>query len=138
MELPGPPRGREPDLAGSGSPAFLDKQLLTVDNHVGSPFQDRVYVSWTEFAADGSSYIWESYSSDYGETFSPRHLVSSTSPLCTNTQNAGTPQGPCNENQVLPVGGLHTDGNARRLLLRPPVRERRDHGGLRRESVGLA
>ncbi len=30
-----------------------DKQLIAVDNHLGSPFQDRVYVSWTEFAADG-------------------------------------------------------------------------------------
>ena len=40
--------------SGSGVPAFEDKQLLTVDNHVGSPFRDRVYVTWTEFAADGT------------------------------------------------------------------------------------
>ena len=33
---------------------LLDKQLMTVDNHVGSPFQDRVYVTWTTFAADGT------------------------------------------------------------------------------------
>jgi len=26
-----------------------DKALMSVDNHVGSPFQDRIYVTWTEF-----------------------------------------------------------------------------------------
>lgn len=86
------------DLAGSGAP-FEDKQLLTVDNHRGSPFQDRVYVTWTEFAATGSAYIWEVYSADYGQTFSPRHLVSSTSPLCVNNYGLGTEQGNCNQNQ---------------------------------------
>jgi hypothetical protein len=97
--FPGRPVAESSDLSGSGVPAFEDKQLLTVDNHVGSPFQDRIYVSWTEFASDGSSYIWESHSSDYGEHFSPRHLVSATSPFCTNTFGAGTPNGNCNENQ---------------------------------------
>ena len=59
------------DVAGSGISPFLDKQLMTVDNHVGSPYQDRVYVSWTEFAADGSAFIYEAYSPDYGEHFTP-------------------------------------------------------------------
>ncbi|MGI9146599.1 MAG: sialidase family protein [Chloroflexota bacterium] len=84
-----------------GDPSVLeDKQLMTVDNHPGSKFQDRVYVSWTEFAADGTAYIWESYSADYGETFSPRHLVSGTSStLCINTYGLPTPEGSCNANQ---------------------------------------
>jgi hypothetical protein len=72
---------------------------MTVDNHVGSPYQDRIYVSWTDFAADGTAYIWEAYSSDYGEHFSNRHLVSADSSLCTNTYGLATPQGGCNENQ---------------------------------------
>ncbi|MEA2371252.1 MAG: hypothetical protein QOH12_1646 [Solirubrobacteraceae bacterium] len=97
--FPGRPVAESSDLSGSGVPAFEDKQLLSVDNHPGSPFQDRVYVSWTEFSADGSAYIWEAYSSDYGEHFSPRHLVSQSSPFCTNTFGAGTPNGNCNENQ---------------------------------------
>jgi hypothetical protein len=97
--FPGRPVAESADLSGSGLKPFEDKQLLTVDNHVGSPFQDRIYVSWTEFAADGSAYIWESHSSDYGEHFSPRVLVSGASPFCTNTFGAGTPNGPCNENQ---------------------------------------
>jgi hypothetical protein len=92
------------DVTGSGISPFLDKQLMTVDNHVGSPYQDRVYVSWTEFAADGSAFIYESYSPDYGETFTPPKLVSTTSSLCVNTFGAGTvattgQNSTCNENQ---------------------------------------
>ncbi len=89
----------QPDVAGTGKAPFLDKQLLTVDNHTRSPFRDRIYVTWTTFAADGSGYIYESHSSNYAETWSPPTLVSRTSPLCTNTFGAGTPQGTCNENQ---------------------------------------
>jgi hypothetical protein len=96
--FPGRPVTEANDTEGAGT-TLEDKQLLTVDNHAGSPFQDRVYVTWTEFAADGSGYIWESYSSDYGEHFSPRALVSTDSPLCVQTFGAGTPQGNCNANQ---------------------------------------
>jgi hypothetical protein len=92
------------DTSGTGVSPFLDKQLMTVDNHVGSPFQDRVYVSWTEFAADGSAFIYEAYSADFGQTFSPPKLVSTTSPLCVQTFGAGTTaitgqSSNCNENQ---------------------------------------
>jgi hypothetical protein len=96
--FPARPAVEANDLTGTGAP-FEDKQLLTVDNHVGSPFQDRVYVTWTEFAATGSAYIWEVYSSDYGQTFSPRHLVSADSPLCVNNFGVGAEQGNCNQNQ---------------------------------------
>ncbi|HEX8095667.1 exo-alpha-sialidase [Jatrophihabitans sp.] len=92
------------DVTASGVPPFLDKQLMTVDNHVGSPYQDRVYVSWTEFASDGSAFIYEAHSSDYGEHFTPPKLVSTTSPLCVQTYGAGTvattgQHSNCNENQ---------------------------------------
>jgi hypothetical protein len=92
------------DVSGTGLSPFLDKPYLTVDNHVGSPYQDRVYVAWTEFAANGSAFIYEAYSSDYGEHFSRPHLVSLTSPLCTVTYGAGTQaitgeNSNCNENQ---------------------------------------
>ncbi|HEY3922499.1 MAG TPA: sialidase family protein [Gaiellaceae bacterium] len=85
------------DTAGSGA-VLEDKALMAIDDTVGSPYQDRIYVTWTEFAADGSAYIYETHSSDYGETFSPRVLVSKDSPLCTFTYGAGTPNGNCNEN----------------------------------------
>jgi hypothetical protein len=83
---------------------FLDKQLMTVDNTVGSPYQDRVYVTWTEFAANGSAFIYEAYSGDYGETTSAPVLVSRNTPLCSQTFNAGTKAttgevSNCNENQ---------------------------------------
>lgn len=76
---------------------FLDKQYMTVDNHVGSPFQDRVYVSWTEFAANGTAFIYEAFSSDYGQSFSAKHLVSGNTSLCAN--DYGLAVGGCNENQ---------------------------------------
>ncbi|TML56980.1 MAG: exo-alpha-sialidase [Actinobacteria bacterium] len=90
-----------------------DKQFMAVDNNsnkcAGSPttvnpgstctpFQDRIYVTWTEFAPDGTAFIYEAYSADYGEHFSPRHLVSLTSPLCPNDYGLGTAD-TCNENQ---------------------------------------
>lgn len=101
------------DVTGTANAPFLDKQYMTVDNNPGSPYQDRVYVTWTEFADDGSAYIYEAYSSDYGEHFSPPHLVSgNAATLCSVTYGAGTPQGNCNENQfsdpfVGPDGALY-------------------------------
>ncbi len=76
-----------------------DKPFMSIDNHVGSPFQDRIYVTWTAFAGDGSFYIYEAHSSDYGQSFSAPVVVSVSSPLCTNTLGFGTPQGPCNANE---------------------------------------
>lgn len=84
------------DNPGPGQVPLLDKQLITVDNHVGSPFQDRVYVTWTLFAADGTANIYEAFSADYGETFSAPHLVSGSSSLCPNSVG---PSGNCDANQ---------------------------------------
>jgi hypothetical protein len=89
-----------------------DKALMAVDDNLRSPYRDRIYVTWTEFAADGTAYIYEVHSSDYGESFSNRVLVSSDSPDCTNTFGAATTQGKCNENQysdpfVGPDGALY-------------------------------
>ena len=67
--FPARPVAELDDTAGSGT-SLLDKQLMTVDNHTSSPFRDRIYVTWTLFAADGTSYIYEAYSKDYGEHFS--------------------------------------------------------------------
>jgi hypothetical protein len=86
------------DTAGSGA-VLLDKQLLTVDSSTTSAFRDRVYVTWTLFAADGTGYIYAAHSADYGQTFSAPVLVSGTSALCDNTLGVPTPNGTCNENQ---------------------------------------
>lgn len=98
--FPGRPVVEFSDTSGETGGAVLeDKPYMTVDNHVGSPYQDRIYVTWTEFLADGTAYMWEEYSSDYGETFSPRVLVSTNSAMCNQTYGLPTPNGNCNENQ---------------------------------------
>ena len=98
--FPGRPVTEFADVTGATRGGALeDKPYMTVDDHAGSPFQDRIYVTWTEFAADGTAYIWESHSSDYGNTFSPRVLVSADSGLCNQTFGVATPHGRCNENQ---------------------------------------
>jgi hypothetical protein len=111
-----------------------DKELLAVDNHRRSPFRDRVYVTWTEFAADGTAYIWSRASADYGETFAPRVLVSGASPACTNTFELPTPNGPCNENQfsqpfVGPDGDLYVAWSNFNSAAEPPGPEVDQPGG---------
>ncbi|MEO8687627.1 MAG: exo-alpha-sialidase [Solirubrobacteraceae bacterium] len=86
------------DVAGNGE-VLLDKQLMTIDTTKGSPFQDRIYVTWTLFDADGTSYLFGAYSRDYGEHFSTPKLVSRDSALCSNPIGVPTPKGRCNTNQ---------------------------------------
>jgi hypothetical protein len=102
--FPGRPVVEDFDQTGA---TLEDKPYMAVDNHVGSPFQDRIYVTWTEFAADGTAYIWESHSNDYGEHFTSRVLVSATGTFCAQTFGLPTPHGNCNENQFSqPFTGL--------------------------------
>ena len=101
------------DTAGGGD-ALLDKQYMTVDDHKGSPFQDRIYVTWTLFAADGTSYIYEAYSRDYGERFSAPKLVSTDErAVHRTTLGVPTPQGTLQHEPVL--AAVH---RARRRALR--------------------
>ena len=111
FNFPGRPVAEHADLAGAGD-FLLDKPLMTVDDHAGSPFRDRVYVTWTTFAEDGTGYIFASSSNDYGEHFSAPVLVSSDSALCPNAGGVPTPRGRCNNNQfsqpvVAADGTLH-------------------------------
>src|SRR6185312_16068261 len=88
-DFPGRPVVESNLVTGSTTGLPLeDKPYMTVDNHVGSPFQDRVYVTWTEFAADGTAFVYEANSADYGQTFSSRVLVSSASALCPSSVTA--------------------------------------------------
>jgi hypothetical protein len=102
--FPGRPVITYQDFTGAGIPGLgtglEDKPYLTVDNHMSSPFRDRVYVTWTFFNFNtGTAYIFEAYSADYGEHFSNPVLVSATVQYCTNTFGAGLEQGSCNQNQ---------------------------------------
>ena len=109
----GRPAIESADPLGTGAAPFEDKDYIAVDDNVGSPFRDRVYVTWTEFTADGTAYIYEAHSSDYGETFSAPVLVSGSNPtLCDQTYGLPTFNGQCNENQfsdpfVGPDGALY-------------------------------
>src|SRR5207244_7680819 len=62
-------------------------------------FQDRIYVTWTEFdVVNGTAYIYEVHSNDYGETFSQRILVSTAnSTLCPFP--FASPTAGCDNNQ---------------------------------------
>jgi hypothetical protein len=59
-----------------------DKSWIAVDSHSGSPFQDRVYVSWTRFIFNPvngryvQSPIFFAYSTDSGATFSTPENIS--------------------------------------------------------------
>jgi hypothetical protein len=59
-----------------------DKEWIAVDSHSGSPFQDRVYVSWTRFIFNPhngnyvQSPIFFVYSTDGGATFSTPENIS--------------------------------------------------------------
>ncbi len=64
------------------SPAiFNDKEWIAADYHSGSPFQDRVYVSWTRFIFNPvngmyvQSPIFFAFSTDGGATFSTPQLI---------------------------------------------------------------
>jgi hypothetical protein len=113
---------QQPDLGGTGTVPFLDKQLLTVDDHLTSRFRDRVYVTWTTFTADGTAYIFESHSADFAETWSAPVLVSRDSALCPRTLGVPTTLGRCNTNQfsqpfTAPDGTLYvTWANANNAL----------------------
>jgi hypothetical protein len=103
------------DPSGTGA-VLEDKQLIAIDDNPSSPYRDRIYITWTEFAADGSAYIYETHSDNYGETFSPQVLVSADNGMCPVTYGAGTPNGNCNENQfsnpfVGPDGALYVAYN---------------------------
>src|SRR5215213_1994889 len=65
------------------SPSTLnDKEWIAVDSHAGSPFQDRIYVTWTRFLFNARSggYIQSpiafASSSDGGATFTEPKLIS--------------------------------------------------------------
>jgi hypothetical protein len=65
------------------SPSTLnDKEWIAVDSHDGSPFQDRIYVTWTRFlfSAGSGAYvqspIFFAYSTDSGASFSTPKSIS--------------------------------------------------------------
>ena len=97
------------EVADGGGPTstdvngiFNDKEWITTDNHPGSPFYGRTYLTWTAFkSVDGAtieSPIWESHSDDGGFSWSaPQEISGSNAGLCTFQVDG--PAGKCDEDQ---------------------------------------
>jgi hypothetical protein len=85
---------------GLGAVGLNDKEWMTVDANSESPFQDRVYVTWTRFSANFSAaVINESHSTDHGVTWSaPQEISGFDAALCP-VNFSGAPAGTCNANQ---------------------------------------
>jgi hypothetical protein len=94
--FPGTPVVEDNDQTGA---SLLDKPYMTIDSNSSSPFRDRIYVTWTFFDSDGTGYIFEAHSNDYGSTFSSPVVVSTDSALCNQNYGLPTPHGQCNEHQ---------------------------------------
>jgi hypothetical protein len=82
------------------SPSTLnDKEWIAVDSHSGSPFQDRIYVSWTRFifqAGTGAyvqSPIFFVYSNDGGATFSTPENISGSAHYSQGSRPVVGPDG---------------------------------------------
>ena len=93
----------DPTTSASGLP-LIDKPYMTIDDHTSADaYTNRIYVTWTDFAADGTAYLYEAHSSDYGRSFSAPALVSHNSDsLCPNNYaTAG----------VVPENGNNCDEN---------------------------
>ena len=84
------------------SPSTLnDKPWIAVDSHSGSPFQDRIYVTWTRFifnAHNGSyvqSPIFFVYSTDGGATFSAPRIFQLMRTTVRAPTRSSLPTAPC-------------------------------------------
>jgi hypothetical protein len=82
------------------SPSTLnDKEWIAVDSHSGSPFQDRVYVTWTRFIfnAHFGSYVQSPiffvYSTDGGATFSTPKNISANAHYSQGSRPVVGPDG---------------------------------------------
>ena len=82
------------------SPSTLnDKEWIAVDSHSGSPFQDRVYVSWTRFIFNPrngnyvQSPIFFVYSTDGGATFSTPENISGSAHYSQGSRPVVGPDG---------------------------------------------
>lgn len=85
---------------GLGEVGLNDKEWMTVDTSPDSPFQDRVYVTWSRYSADFSAaVISESHSTDHGVTWSaPQEISGFDEDLCP-VNFSGAAAGTCDANQ---------------------------------------
>ena len=85
---------------GLGDVGLNDKEWMIVDTSSSSPFQDRIYVTWSRFSADFSaSPITESHSADHGVTWSEPQVISGVDADLCPVNFSGAPAGTCDANQ---------------------------------------
>jgi len=61
---------------------FEDKPFMTVDNAIGSPYQDRSDVTWTNLRPTGPD-IWAARSNDFRRELQPARFGQPQQPLIT-------------------------------------------------------
>jgi hypothetical protein len=80
---------------------FNDKEWITADTNLGSPYYGRLYLTWTRYLVNygvtQESPIWESHSDDGGYTWSAAKEISGNASFCTY-QTAGSAY-QCDEDQ---------------------------------------
>ena len=86
--------------AHGDSVGLVDKEYMAIDITPGSPFQDRIYVSWTNYPADFSTApIHLAYSDDHGVTWHQSGMINGVSQELCPVTFGGAPPGTCNNSQ---------------------------------------
>jgi hypothetical protein len=96
-------KGHGAGIGPANQAVFFDKEWLTVDNYVDSPFYGRIYVTSSKFVngphgAYFRSPIVISYSDDGGATWTSPKVISGSDPSCT-FQSDGQSGTACDEDQ---------------------------------------
>lgn len=105
-------KGTGTGIGPANNAVFWDKEWLTVDNHPGSLYYGRAYLTATRFlngplGSYAESPIYLSYSDDGGRTWSEPKEISGSHPSCT-FQSTG-PANECDEDQFS-IPAVASDG----------------------------
>ena len=77
--------------------SLADKNHMMVDKTIGSPYEGRVYVAWTDFGGSNDGDIVLKYSTDNGTTWSTPKNLSSTLNAGSHNQGVNIQTGPNGE-----------------------------------------
>lgn len=77
--------------------SLADKNHLAIDKKVGSPFENRLYASWTDFGGTNNNQAVVRYSTNFGETWSSSINLSSTLSPGSHAQGVNVQTGPNGE-----------------------------------------
>jgi len=85
--------------APSGISDLLDKNHMTVDKKVGSPYENRVYASWTAFVTGSANdaNLEFKYSTNFGQTWSTARNISAGVNAGSHDQGVNLSTGPNGE-----------------------------------------